>query len=231
MPTTKTTPKTEKKVTTKATELKDLAIAEQAKVETKLLELEITHKSIDLQRLNELRNTELSNDFNNGYFRFDCEVDDVSVDLYCASLRRFSRMFPKQPITIELNSGGGSIIDGFAMFDELLRLRKEGHHITIRVRGNAASMACVLLQAADRREMGGNAFLMIHRASFGAMGSAYEVEDSLDFVKKLEGRIVDIFSERSGKGKKLFTDFFKQRKDLWFDAKEALDNGLVDAVV
>lgn len=230
MATTKTTSKVKAKPLDSEHE-KNLALADQARKETLLKDLEIQEKEINLSRLQDARNTELSVDFYRGYFTFNCDVDEVAVEMFCSSFRRFSRLFPKAPITIELNSGGGSIIDGFAMFDELLRLRKEGHHITIRVRGNAASMACVLLQAADRREMGGNAFLMIHRASFGAMGSAYEVEDSLDFVKKLEGRIVDIFSERSGKGKKLFTDFFKQRKDLWFDAKEALDNGLVDAVV
>lgn len=191
---------------------------------------ELTHTRLHNQlAVRDLHHNE-TQDFYNGHFRWDDPIDEGSVAAWCHNLRRYSRQFKGLPIVIEFCCGGGSIIDGFALFDELLRLRKDGHHITIRVRGNAASMAAVVLQAADKRECGANSFLMLHRASFGAMGSAYEIEDSLEFVKKLEARIIAIFAERSGKPVDNIQRFFDARKDIWFDAQEALAAGLIDEV-
>lgn len=172
----------------------------------------------------------LSYDFTEGYFELDEEVSGHTVSQLLSHLRIFSRMYPKRNITLEMNSPGGSIIDGFRLYDELLRFREEGHHLTIRVRGMAASMAGVILQAADHREIGPSAFVMIHRAGFGAAGKAYEIEDEVEFVKMLESRIVDIFSDRSGKKRSTFTNLFTQRKDIWLDSAKSLSMGLVDGI-
>ena len=200
------------------------ADAEKTKIETEDLK-----RTLERAKFND--NYDDTRDFFNGFFRFDSEVDEATIANWVHTLRRFERIYPQRPITIELCSGGGSIIDGFAFFDEILRLRKAGHHVTIRVRGNAASMAAVILQAADVRQCGPNAFIMLHRAAFGAIGSAYEVEDTLDFVKKLEKRIIGIFINRTGKPVEDIEKFFSQRKDIWFDAEEALAAGLIDEVV
>lgn len=198
--------------------------------EADLNEAALTIRLLEVERAKDKTIFEKANDFVNGYFAFNHEVSEQSVQGFLMALRNFSRQKPKHPITIELNSGGGSIVAGFQFYDELLRLRQEGHIITIRVRGMAASMAGVILQAADKREIGSNAFIMLHRAAFGAIGKAYEIEDELEFVKKLEQRIVDIFATRSGKRPKVYEDFFARRKDLWFNSDEAVKQGLVDAV-
>ena len=70
---------------------------------------------------------------------------------------------------------------------------------------------------------------MIHRAAFGAIGKTFEVEDEVKLVKRIEQRIVDIFTSRS----KLTNQKIKRnwdRKDWWIDADECLDLGLVDEV-
>lgn len=169
-------------------------------------------------------------DYTAGYFELDDDISGASVNSLLMNLRIFTRQYPGRAITIEMNSPGGSIIDGFRLYDELLRFRSEGHHLTIRVRGMAASMAGVILQAADVREIGPSAFVMIHRAGFGAAGKAYEIEDEVEFVRMLEDRIVDVFATRSGKDRTTFTGLFKQRKDIWLSADKSLEMGLVDGV-
>ena len=93
----------------------------------------------------------------------------------------------------------------------------------------AASMAGVLLQAGDVRWLGHQSWLMIHRAAFGAIGKTYEVEDEVRFIKRIEDRIVDIFTSRS----KLTKNKIRRnwdRKDWWIDADESLELKLIDEI-
>ncbi len=226
-------------------ELKDarvsqaLATAKKYNAEAKLLEAQAEGQ----EAVNEVNRiigevkalegeTELASDWNTGYFVFDSSIGSMSTESLLHELRRYSRIYGGQPITIELISPGGSIIDGFRAYDELRRLSNDGHKITIRVRGHAASMAAILVQAADVRQIGPNAFMMLHRAGFGVSGKAFEVEDMAEFVKtKLEARIITILSERSGRDEEYFADLFKARKDIWLTASEAVELGLADEVV
>lgn len=214
-----------------AREIESLAKSELAKAETALTKEETRverAKRKDMEFTYKIK--ELA-DFREGYFEFTTEVSGPSVDMLLSQLRRFTRAYPKKPITIEMDSPGGSIIDGFRLYDELRRIAKDGgHHLTIRVRGMAASMAVPLLQAADSREVGPSAWVMIHRAAFGAIGKAYEVEDQVEFVKRIEGKIVDILCSRSDKPRKFFEDLLKKRKDIWYSAEEAVEIGLADKV-
>lgn len=115
------------------------------------------------------------------------------------------------------------------LFDFIQHLRNKGHHITTGTLGMAASMAGILLQSGDTRWVGHQAWLMIHRAAFGAYGKTFEVEDEVKLVKRMEERILDIFTTRS----KLTANKIKRnwdRKDWWISADEALQAGLVDEV-
>lgn len=169
-------------------------------------------------------------DFRHGYIVYDDDITPSTTAMVGAMLRRFSRIYPGQPITMELNTRGGDIVAGLGLFDEMLRLRREGHVITVRVRGQAASMGIVLLQAADIRQMGPSSFIMFHRAAFGAVGKTFEVEDELETAKMFERRIVTALAERSGNPESYFTDLFKQRKDIWYAPQQALEVGLIDGI-
>ena len=130
---------------------------------------------------------------------------------------------------IVFSSPGGSIIDGFELFDFIQDLRTSGHKIITGSLGMAASMAGILLQAGDHRWIGHQCWLMIHRAAFGAIGKTYEIEDEVKLVKRIEGRIVDIFTKRS-KLTRLKIKRNWDRKDWWIDADECLTMGLVDEI-
>jgi ATP-dependent protease ClpP protease subunit len=100
--------------------------------------------------------------------------------------------------------------------------------------GMAASMAGVLLQAADTRIMGANAFLLIHEGSLGAIGDFGDVEDRVELMGQMHDRILSLFETRAKpinpKTTKAFIRNRWKRKDWWITAEEAAKLGLVDEV-
>lgn len=146
-------------------------------------------------------------------------------------LHLFHKVSPGEPITITFNSPGGSMMDGMALFDYIRFMRDRGHHVTIIALGYAASMAGILLQAADTRVMAKGSWLLIHEVAFGAAGKIGEVEDMYEFGKKLKDQAAAIFVERSG-GRLTREELDKNwtRKDWWLSAEEALALGLIDEI-
>jgi len=185
--------------------------------------------AIEYDKISKARQKELNTDEENFLYRFSKEVSSNSVNACMSKLTQWHRGDPKCDIEIIFSSPGGSIIDGFELFDFIQYLRNEGHKITTGSLGMAASMAGILLQAGDVRWIGHQAWMMIHRAAFGAIGKTYEIEDEVRLVKRIEERILDIFTSRS-KLTKLKLKRNWDRKDWWIDADECLSLGLVDEV-
>ena len=179
----------------------------------------------------------LASDANHHVFRFTAEVNEMSVALCISSLTRWARNNPKCDITIIFCSPGGSITDGFALYDFIQDLKRSGHKVTTKTHGMAASMAGVLLQAGTERVMGREAWMLIHEASFLAYGKMGSVEDTVAWVKKMCERIAEIFAERAAKAtngdQKKIAAFIKknwERKDWWLDATEAHKLGFCDKI-
>lgn len=165
----------------------------------------------------------------NHLYRFTGEVSGSSVSRCMKKLTEWTRIDPKCDIEIVFSSPGGSIIDGFELFDFIQELRAKGHKVTTGSLGMAASMAGILLMAGDVRWIGHQSWMMIHRAAFGAYGKTYEIEDEVKFVRRIEERILDIFTHRS----KLTKSKIKRnwdRKDWWLSADECLNLDLVDEI-
>ncbi|MAF24733.1 hypothetical protein CL634_04075 [bacterium] len=209
---------------------------EQSKAETKKIQAE-ARKAESMALISELeaqkkyreRQKELSVDEENHLYRFDGEVSKSSVSRCMGKLTQWSRLDPKCDIEIVFASPGGEIISGFELFDFIQNLRNSGHHITTGSLGYAASMAGILLMAGDTRWIGHQSWLMIHRAAFGAYGKTFEIEDEVKFVRKIEERIVDIFTKRSKLSKQKIKRNW-DRKDWWISADESLELGLVDEI-
>ena len=205
--------------------------AEARKTEAEATKAEYdAHKArIDYEKVIKNRKKELSLDEENFLYRFSGSVNESSVRKCMGKLTEWSRLDPKCEMEIVFSSPGGSIIDGFELFDFIQDLRQDGHKIITGSLGMAASMAGILLQAGDHRWIGHQCWLMIHRAAFGAIGKTYEVEDEVKLVKRIEGRILDIFTARSNLTKlKIKRNW--DRKDWWIDADECQQLGLVDEI-
>lgn len=162
-------------------------------------------------------------------YRFSTGISDGSVKLAINALTLWGRLYPGKDIEVIFNSGGGDVVSGMALFDFILDLRAQGHKITTSTLGVAASMAGILLQAGDKRTMGREAWLMIHEASFRAEGKVGEVEDTVDWIKKVQERVLHIFANRSHMTVEEIREKWL-RRNWWISSDEALTLGLVDSL-
>lgn len=165
---------------------------------------------------------------------FDGPVGPKSVYACLNTLAAWHRVNPKCDMNITINSPGGSVIDGMHLFDQLATYSLRGggtHRVTITVRGYAASMAGILLQAADERVIGRESYLMIHEISAGTGGKIGEIKDDVKWYEKLCDRVVDIFVERANGriDRGAFIEAWT-RRDWWIDSVEALQLGFVDKI-
>ena len=213
------------------------AEAEKARAEARKAAAEAAMAEIELAESQRAEAALLATDSYHHLFRFTKVVGADSVAVCINTLSRWSRIDDTERadgdepcvMQIDFTSPGGSVIDGLALFDFLQELRRKGHRITTRGIGYAASMAGILLQAGDLRVMAPESWLLIHEASFGAGGKIGEVEDTVEWVKRIQKRILRIFAERSNLSVGQISNRWR-RKDWWISSEEALRFGLVDEV-
>jgi ATP-dependent Clp endopeptidase proteolytic subunit ClpP len=208
---------------------KTIAETNKINAETRKAEADALKAEIEARAAQRKRSREKATDEENHLYRFSGEVSKASVTTCMKKLTEWSRLDPKCDIEIVFASPGGEIISGFELFDFIQSLRNSGHKITTGSLGYAASMAGILLQAGDVRWIGHQAWVMIHRAAFGAYGKTFEVEDEVELVKRIEERCLDIFVSRSRLTKQKIKRNW-DRKDWWLSADECLELELVDQV-
>lgn len=172
---------------------------------------------------------EEATDDRNHVYPFMGAVSGSSAEACIAKLMKWSRRDPSCDITIVFNSPGGSVIDGLALYDCIAELKAKGHRFTTVVRGYAASMGGILLQAGDRRAIGANAHVLIHELAAGTGGKLSEIKDSVTFYKLLEDRCIAILAERSTMSKAQIKRKC-DRTDWWMDADETVRLGFADEI-
>ena len=140
-------------------------------------------------------------------------------------LTQFGAIDKKTPIELSIHSGGGDVLDGWAMFDAI---RLHEGPVTARVLGLAASMATVIPMAADKIIMPENAWWMIHNPTVGVWGDAKEMEDTSATLRKIEAGIVKAYMNKTGLGE----DEIRALMDAttYMDGNEALERGFIDEV-
>jgi ATP-dependent protease ClpP protease subunit len=173
-----------------------------------------------------------------GRFYLDDSVSAATVDTLCFKVRAFVdghdevKKKDKPGIQLDISSPGGSVFDGWKLYDELRAASQRGHKVTTVVRGMAASMAGIIAQAGDHRIVGPEAFLMLHAPSTMASGKTTDLADEVELMKRLEDRFVKAYMSRANTKKiseKRFRDKF-DRRDWWVDAESALGYGFADEI-
>lgn len=203
------------------------ALARKHDVEAQMESIRLSYEHRDHERA-------LAEDYYQHVYNFEGVVDAATVRACIRFLRQWDRLEPECDLRIIFNSPGGSVTHGMALFDELVTLSKRGggsHHVTTVIRGYAASMAGILLQAGDHRVSGAESYLMIHEIAAGTGGKIGEIKDDVKFYDRICERVVDIFVDRSG-GKISKANFKKrwERQDWWLDSAEALKLGFIDEI-
>jgi ATP-dependent protease ClpP protease subunit len=128
-------------------------------------------------------------------------------------------------LDVHLNSPGGDIFDGLAIYQAL---KDHPAQVTIRVDGLAASIASVIMMAADKIVMAPKASVMIHDGWSVACGNAAELRKLADLLDKQSEIIASVYADRSGQPADFWRD--RMRDETWYNAEEALAAGLVDEI-
>lgn len=151
--------------------------------------------------------------------------DDLNCMDFVRELRDLSET--NKTICIHINSGGGSVFDGLAIYGAL----KECKARTIgKIDGLCASMATVVALAMDEVYMCKTAQFMTHKASGWASGSADELKTYASMMDNLENVIADVYAKKTGDTIPDVKAKFLKPEDTWFSASDALSAKLIDGV-
>ena len=153
--------------------------------------------------------------------------DQVSA-LICAQLLFLESENPNKDIAFYINSPGGVVSAGLAMYDTMQYIRSPVSTVCI---GQAASMGSLLLAAGakDKRFALPNARIMVHQPSGGAQGQATDIEIQAREILKLRQRLNEIYVRHTGQPLDVIER--KLERDSFMSAEEAKEFGLVDQVV
>ena len=155
-------------------------------------------------------------------------IDDYVANLVIAQLLFLQMEDAKKDIHIYINSPGGSVTAGLAIYDTMQFVTCD---VNTYCMGMAASMGAVLLCAGTKgkRYALPNSDIMIHQVSGGAQGQASDVERQVEFMFKLKRRLESIIAQHTGKPvEQVHNDAVR---DYYMSATEAKAYGLVDEVV
>lgn len=156
------------------------------------------------------------------------EIDDYVANLVVAQLLFLAAEDPEKDIHLYINSPGGSITAGMAIYDTMNYIKPAVSTICV---GMAASMGAFLLAAGEKGKRFAlpNSEVMIHQPLGGARGQATDIKIHADWILKTRDKINRILSERTGQPlEKIERD---TDRDFFMDADEAKEYGLVDAVI
>jgi ATP-dependent Clp protease protease subunit len=156
------------------------------------------------------------------------EVDDAVANKLVAQLLLLAGEDPAADITLYINSPGGSVFAGMAIYDTMQSI--EPDVVTVAT-GMAASMGQFLLTGGTpgKRFALPHAQVMMHQPSGGAGGPESDIVIRAGMLAKLKKRIAELTAEHSGQPvERIEADF---ERDRWFSAQEAVDYGLVDRVL
>lgn len=146
----------------------------------------------------------------------------------CTTAKEFASQMKKAgdgPVTVHINSCGGSVWDASAMADTIAAHKGR---VDARIEGLAASAASYFALAADSVTMADTALLMIHNPSCGAFGEAGELRKTADLLDKVRGTIVSRYVGKTGLNEAEVGTLMDD--ETWFTADEAKEMGFVDAV-
>ena len=156
------------------------------------------------------------------------EVTDVTADLLVAQLLFLEAEDPDKDIQIYINSPGGSVSAGFAIYDTMQYIKPDVSTICI---GRAASMGAFLLAAGEKGKRFAlpNSDIMIHQPLGGAQGQAEDIRIHAEKILQTRSLINKILAERTGQSLERISK--DTDRDYYMTAEEAKEYGIIDEVI
>lgn len=156
------------------------------------------------------------------------EVNRDTAQIIIAQLLYLESVDDKKDITLYINSPGGSVSDGLAIYDTMNFIKPDVSTVCI---GQAASMGAFLLSggAKGKRFVLPNAEVMIHQPLGGMQGQASDMQIAMDHMNRTKERLTKYLAEHTGKD---YDTIWKDTdRDNWLSADEAVEYGLVDQII
>lgn len=156
------------------------------------------------------------------------EVIDEKANSIIAQLLYLESTNPEEPVELYINSPGGSVSAGLAIYDTMKYVNNPVHTF---VAGQACSMGSLLLAAGEKgkRHSLQHSRIMLHQPLGGASGQASDIQIQAKEMQKTKDTIINIYSDATGQSKEDLTKLLD--RDHWLTAEEAVDFGVIDTVL
>jgi ATP-dependent Clp protease protease subunit len=153
--------------------------------------------------------------------------DDTSI-----SAKQFAdelKTIPKtvKEIHLRVNSPGGSVFDGMTIYEKIKSERSNGRKVIAYVDGVAASIASVIIQAADEVVIGDGGMVMIHKPLVGVFGNVTELERMISILDKIEEQMITIYAKKTGMSRLEISNALAD--ETWYTSDEAIKVGLANS--
>ena len=129
------------------------------------------------------------------------------------------------PINLRINSLGGDVFDGMAMYNVIKRREAK---TTVYIEGIAASIATIIALGADEVIMAENSLFMIHNAWGGTSGEAKDMRKTAETLDKITSELTDIYVKKTGLSFEAISEMMDE--ESWLNAQEAFDLGFIDTI-
>ncbi len=134
-------------------------------------------------------------------------------------------------LLVRINSYGGSVTDGIAIYNALRRCSADGVAVDVQIDGIAASIASLIAMAGDTVTMPDNALMMLHAPWGFAFGNSAELRDYAEVLDTYGKAMATSYARKTGKDAGEFETMWATGKDHWYTAAEAVEAGLADSAV
>ena len=146
--------------------------------------------------------------------------------------KAFAEELKKMPkgvkeIHLRVNSPGGSVFDGMSIYELLKKEAKSGKKITAYVDGMSASIASIIMMAADQIVVGDGSMVMIHKPMSGVFGNSIELEKTINVLDKIEEQMISIYAKKTGQSRIEISKALAE--ETWYTSDEAIESGLADS--
>jgi ATP-dependent protease ClpP protease subunit len=136
------------------------------------------------------------------------------------------RSLGKGPVTVAINSPGGDMFEGIAMYS---MLREHPGEVTIKVMGLAASAASVVAMGGDEVKIARPGFLMIHNCWLLAIGNRHDLRDVADQIEPFDVAMADVYAARTGEEPEAMAKLMD--RETWIGGSAAVDQNFADALL
>ena len=158
----------------------------------------------------------------------DGEIRDENADLVVAQLLYLESENPDKDVNMYINSPGGSVTAGLAIYDTMQYIKCDVQTICI---GQAASMGAILLAGGTigKRYALSSSRVMIHQPWGGAQGQASDISIQAKEIGRLKKLSIKYFSDQTGKSEDIVAN--DMERDFYMDAQEAMEYGIIDHIM